>query len=59
MPIDPNHKLREESEDAIIDKGMYQRLVGKLIYLSHKRPNITYIVNLGNQFMHNLKEVHL
>ena len=33
-PIDPNHKLGEASEDAAVDKGMYQKLVGRLIYLS-------------------------
>ncbi|RVW69669.1 Protein MHF2-like [Vitis vinifera] len=45
-PIDPNHKLREASEDATVDKGMYQILVGKLIYLSHTRLNIAYALSL-------------
>ena len=58
-PIDPNHKLGEASEDATVDKGMCQRLVGNLIYLSHTRPNTTYTINLVSQFMHNPKEVHL
>jgi len=34
-PIEPNHKLGEFLEDADVDKGTYQRLVGKLIYLAH------------------------
>nr|KYP37395.1 hypothetical protein KK1_041405 [Cajanus cajan] len=38
---------------------MYQRLVGRLIYLSHTRPNIAFIVSLDNQFMHKPKEAHL
>ncbi|RVW75167.1 Protein MHF2-like [Vitis vinifera] len=58
-PIDPNHKLREASEDATVDKGMYQILVGKLIYLSHTRLNIAYALSLVSQFMHNSKEVDL
>ena len=34
-PIDLNHKLGDASEDAAIDKYMYQRSVGRLIHLSH------------------------
>jgi len=34
-PIDPNMKLGSMEEDVAVDKGMYQRLVGRLIYLSH------------------------
>lgn len=30
-PIESNHKLSEVPEDATVDKGSYQRLVGKLI----------------------------
>ena len=58
-PIDPNHKLGKASEDATVDKGIYQRLVGRLIYLSHTQSNIAYVFSLVNQFMHNPKEVHL
>ena len=36
-----------------------QRLVGKLIYLSHTRPNIAFSISLVSHFMHNLKEDHL
>ncbi|XP_024029849.1 uncharacterized protein LOC112094067 [Morus notabilis] len=38
---------------------MYQRLVGRLIYLSHTRPDIAYAVSVISQFMHNRKKVHL
>ena len=34
-PIDPNNKLEAEDESSLVDKGRYQRLVGKLIYLTH------------------------
>jgi len=39
-PIEPNHKLGEVLEDGVVDKGSYQRLVGKLIYLAHTQPDI-------------------
>ena len=58
-PMDPNLKLGKAEEDAAVDKEMYQRLVGRLIYLSHTRPDIAYAVGLLSQFMHNPKEVHL
>ena len=45
-PIDPNLRLREAEKDAIVDKEMYQRLVGRLIYLSHTRPDIAYVVSV-------------
>ena len=43
-PIEPNHKLSQMDKDATINRGRYQRLVGKLIYLSHARPNIAYTI---------------
>lgn len=58
-PMDPNHKLGEAKEEPSIDKRMYQRLVGKLIYLSHTRPNIAYSVSMISQFVHDSKESHL
>lgn len=58
-PIDPNHKLGEAKEDLVVDKEMYQRLVEKLIYLSHTRPDIAFAVSVVSQFMQNPKEVHL
>lgn len=34
-------------------------MVGKLIYLSHTRPDIAFAVSLVSQFMHSPREVHL
>lgn len=56
--IEPNHKLGEASDDTPMDWGRYQRLVGKLIYLLHTRPDIAYVVSVIRQFMHNPKDVH-
>ena len=38
---------------------MYQRLVGKLIYLAHTRPDIAYSVSVISQFMHDPREAQL
>ncbi|KAB2602005.1 polyprotein (retrotrasposon protein) [Pyrus ussuriensis x Pyrus communis] len=37
--LDPNQKS--------VDKGRYQRLVGRLIYLAHTRPDIAYALRLS------------
>jgi len=58
-PIEPNHKLGEFLEEKAVDKGSYQRLVGKLIYLAHTRLDIAYTVGVVIQFMHEPKETHL
>lgn len=58
-PIKPNHKLGDVPKDATMDKGSYQRIVGRLIYLSHTQINIAYVVSVASQFMQNPKETHL
>ena len=58
-PIDPNLKLDKDPNGTLVDRGSYQRLVGKLIYLSHTRPDIAYAVSLVSQFMHAPRESHL
>lgn len=58
-PIEQNHKLFYCSDATPIDKGRYQRLVGKLIYLSHTRPDIAYAVSVVSQFMHDPRKPHM
>lgn len=58
-PIVMNHKtqLIEGADPA--DRSQYQRLVGRLIYLAHTRPNIAYAVGVVSQFMHNPQKQHM
>ena len=39
-----------------MDKKRYQKLVGKLIYISHTRPGISFSIGVVSQFMHDRKE---
>ena len=58
-PIEQNHKLSEALGEKKVDRKMYQRLVGRLIYLAHTRPNIAYSTSVINKFMHDPREIHL
>ena len=44
-PIEQEDKAKLIKGDTV-DKGRYQRLVGKLIYLSHARPDIAFAVSI-------------
>jgi hypothetical protein len=55
--IDPNYKLSGGIDDQV-EKGQYQRLVGKLIYLAHTRLDITYDVSVMRKYMHDPRVPH-
>ena len=55
--MDVNVKLNNKYDDQHVDKGQYQRLVGKLLYLSHTRPDIAFAVSCVSQFMLRLPRV--
>ncbi|XP_060958297.1 uncharacterized mitochondrial protein AtMg00810-like [Cannabis sativa] len=53
-PSEPNVKLQAvEDLKSVKDKELYQRLVGRLIYLSHTRPDIAFSMSMVSQFMHS------
>ncbi|XP_021834506.1 uncharacterized protein LOC110774280 [Prunus avium] len=54
-----NHHLGEYPDQVPTNKERYQRLVGRLIYLSHTWPNIAYAVSIVNQIMHSPSEDHM
>ena len=58
-PIEFNHGLCDAPKDLMVDRGSYHKLVGRLIYLMHTRPDITFNVGVVSRFMHNPKETHL
>ena len=52
-PMDPNLKLMANQSDIYPDPERYRRLVGKLIYLTITRPDISFAVGVVSQFMQN------
>ena len=58
-PMVVNHGLEMKEGGKLANKEQYQRLVGKLIYLAHTRPDIAYAVGVVSQFMHNAQVEHM
>ncbi|KAL1531339.1 hypothetical protein AAHA92_34026 [Salvia divinorum] len=55
-PMISNHGLKIVQGAKPADREKYQRLVGKLIYLAHTRPDITYVVGVVSQSCTNPKK---
>ena len=51
IPMDPTAKLSIYDEDILHDATPYRRLIGRLLYLTISRPDITFVVHKLSQFM--------
>lgn len=67
-PLDPNMKLTTAEVDkaggvtgdhTLTDIGSYQRLIGRLLYLTMTRPDISFAVQTLSQFLQNPKKSHM
>jgi len=54
-----NVKLSALSNQIPANKEQYQRLVRRLIYLAHTRPDLAYSLSVVSQFMHSSSEEHM
>ena len=52
-PIEKGLKLCIQANHVLIDKGRYQRLMGRLMYLAQTRPDLAYALSIVSQLMHN------
>lgn len=59
LPMDSHLKLTQDKGVPLPDSTSYQRLLGKLIYLSITRPDIMFTVQLLTQFMQSPTSVHM
>ncbi|XP_028802398.1 uncharacterized protein LOC114757497 [Neltuma alba] len=48
-PMETNCNLEYKKDGTPVDTRRYQRLVGKLIYLAHTRPDISYAVGVDKR----------
>jgi hypothetical protein len=56
--MDQNKKVTAQSGE-LVDKERYQRLVGRLLYLCHTRPDIAYAVGVVSRYMHEPRSGHM
>lgn len=58
FPMEQNMKLSDEGE-LLRDPFQYRRVVGRLIYLTITRPDITYSVHVLSRFIHAPHKPHM
>jgi len=56
---DLNLKLSQGDGELIDDLSSYRRLVGRLVYLTITRPDLSYLVQLLSQFMDSPRKPHI
>ncbi|XP_060961734.1 uncharacterized mitochondrial protein AtMg00810-like [Cannabis sativa] len=58
-PMDPRSKLDDQQGTLLADPSSYRQLIGRLLYLTLSRPDITFAVNTLSQYMSSPRTPHL
>ena len=58
-PSDPSIKLHADEGGLLQDPSSFERLIGRLLYLTNTRPDISFIVQQLSQFISSPREQHL
>jgi hypothetical protein len=51
-------KLEDGEDTPLVDNTLYRQLVGSLLYLTHSRPYLSYVVGTVSRFMQEPHELH-
>lgn len=58
-PMNLDEKLQFEDGIGAADGNVFKSLIGRLIYLTHSRPDISFSVGVLSRFMHKPSKHHL
>ncbi|XP_015935990.1 uncharacterized mitochondrial protein AtMg00810-like [Arachis duranensis] len=58
-PMDYNGKLTKDVGSSLPDNAEYRKLIGKLLYLTNTRPDISFAVGKLSQFLDKPTDFHL
>ena len=56
-PFQSRFKLSVTCTTPEVDATLYRQFVGKLLYLTHTRPNLSFVIGLVTRFMHQTHEI--
>ena len=51
-------KLEEVEYSPMVNNTLYRQLIGYLLYLTHTRPDISYVVSVAYRHMDHPHEIH-
>ena len=51
-------KLGEFGDSPFVDCSLYRQLVGSLLYLTHTRPDLAYIISDIEMYMQKKHDIH-
>ncbi|KAL5559476.1 hypothetical protein UlMin_035687 [Ulmus minor] len=58
-PMEVNLKLSKDEGDLLENPALYRRLIGKLLYLTITRPDLSYSLNKLSQFLVQSRIPHM